>query len=77
MDKILWIILAEQLINLSFPFKFKIIGYADDIALVAMHKVLQISIANLQLMCNDIFNSSEILSETDMGFKHPNFKNIV
>ena len=55
----LWIILAEQLINLSFPFKFKIIGYADDIALVAMHKVLQISIANLQMMCNDIFKSCE------------------
>ena len=44
---------------MSFPFKFKIIGYADDIALVAMHKVLQISIANLQMMCNGIFKSCE------------------
>jgi len=55
----LWIILAEQLINLSFPFQFKIIGYADDIALVAMHKVLQISIANLQIMCNEIFKNCD------------------
>jgi hypothetical protein len=40
----LWIILAEQLINIVI----KIIGYAADIALVAMHKILQISVANLQ-----------------------------
>ena len=36
----LWKILAEQLINSIIPFKFEIIGYADDIALVAMHKIL-------------------------------------
>ena len=55
----LWKILAEQLINSSFQFKFKIIGYADDIALIAMHKILQISIANLQLMCNEVLKNCE------------------
>jgi hypothetical protein len=55
----LWKIVAEKLINSNFPFKFLIIGYADDIALVAMHKILQISIANLQTMCNEVFKNCE------------------
>jgi hypothetical protein len=55
----LWKMLAEQLINSNFPFKFKIIGYAYDIALVAMHKILQISIANFQTMCNEVFKNCE------------------
>ena len=55
----LWKVLAEQLINSIFPFKFKIIGYADDIALGAMHKILQISITNLQTMCNEVFKNCE------------------
>lgn len=55
----LWKILAKQLINSVFHFKFKIIGYADDIALVAMHKILQISIANLQIMCNVVLKNCE------------------
>ena len=40
----LWTILAEEIIKSYFNFSFKIISYADDIALVTMHKVLEIAI---------------------------------
>jgi hypothetical protein len=55
----LWKVLAEQLINSIFSFKFKIIEFADDIALVEMHKILEISIANLQTMCKEVFENCE------------------
>ena len=53
----LWIILAEEIINSFFNFPFKIISYADDIALVTMHKVLEIAIKNLQQMSDTVFQS--------------------
>jgi hypothetical protein len=34
LSSFLWIILAEELICMSYPFPLKIIGYADDIAIV-------------------------------------------
>ena len=40
----LWIILAEELINLFYPFPFKIIGYADEISIISMHKLLETAI---------------------------------
>ena len=57
----LWIILAEELINLFYPFPFKIIGYADDIAIISMHKILEIALSNLQTMCNDAVANCEKL----------------
>jgi ribonuclease HI len=49
----LWIILVEELISMSYPFPYKIIGYAGDIAIVCWHKVFDIAISNLQLIAND------------------------
>ena len=40
----LWIVLAEEIINSVFKFRFKIISYAYDIALISMHKFLEILI---------------------------------
>ena len=60
----LWIILAEELINPCFDFAFKIISYADDIALISMHKVLEIAIKNLQQMSDKVFqNCVDVLLE--------------
>jgi hypothetical protein len=60
----LWIILAEELINLFYPFPFKIIGYADDIAIISMHKLLETAISNLQTMCKDaVANCEKLLLE--------------
>ena len=50
----LWIILAEEIINSTFSFPFKIIGYADDIAIISMNRVLEIAIQNLEIMCSEI-----------------------
>jgi hypothetical protein len=38
---------------MSYPFPYKIIGYANDIAIVCWHKVIDIAISNLQLIAND------------------------
>jgi len=60
----LWIILAEELINFCFNFRFKIISYADDIALITMHKILKIAITNLQQMSDLVFQTcTDILLE--------------
>jgi hypothetical protein len=55
----LWIILAEEIINSTFSFPFKIIGYADDIAIISMHRSLEIAIQNLEIMCSEIVTKCE------------------
>ena len=52
------------MINLFYPFPFKIIGYADDIAIISMHKLLETAISNLQTMCKDaVANCEKLLLE--------------
>jgi hypothetical protein len=53
LSSFLWIILAVELICMSYPFPFKIIGYADDIAIVCWHNVIKIAMCNLQIIVND------------------------
>ena len=48
----LWNILVEALINLTFPFDFCFIAYADDIVLCTFHKDISIAHSNLQCMCD-------------------------
>jgi hypothetical protein len=55
----LWIILAEKKINSTFSFPFIIIGYADDIAIISMHRFLEIAIQNLEIMCSEIVTKCE------------------
>ena len=47
----LWNILLEELLNLSFPFLFSIIAYADDIVLCTFDKCPFVAQKNLQEMC--------------------------
>ena len=47
----LWNILLEELLNLSFPFLFSIIAYADDIVLCTFDKCPFVAQKNLHEMC--------------------------
>ena len=42
-----------------FSFPFKIIGYADDIAIISMHRILEIAIQNLEIMCSETVTKCE------------------
>ena len=66
----LWIILAEELINFCFNFRFKIISYADDIAL---NHAYNFKNSNLQQMSDLVFQTcNDILLEIKSFKVHPN-----
>ncbi len=50
----LWSILIDHILRSTFPFPYKLIAYADDIAIISWDRDTKKSVANLQLMCNSI-----------------------
>lgn len=54
LSPLLWNLLVDGLLRLSFSFPVKFIGYADDITIVTSHKDPAIATQNLQIVCDTV-----------------------
>lgn len=54
LSPLLWNLLVDDLLRLTFPFPVKMIAYADDITIITSHKEASIATKNLQLVCDSV-----------------------
>ena len=56
LSSFLWLVLVDDVLELSFDFHFLSLAYADDVTLAASHRDVTVATAQLQVVCDKVVN---------------------